>query len=169
MTPAARSRRGFTLVEALGALAILGVVIALVMPVIHGASTNTVAADRARGVVEKGAYAADRIARLIRDCPTDAADPTALGITTALDTSLMLADGRGVSLSGSTLLYHSPASPGGEPLAEDVSSLEFRYLMPDGESTTGDPAKMQRIEFALVIGGVELRSVALPRVRMVTP
>lgn len=161
-----RNARAMTLVEVVCAIVVIGVVAAVVLPVIGGATDAYAGASATRSAVESVAYAVERAARLLRDAPPGASEGT-LGIAAATPTSVVLSDGRGLELDGATLLLRAgPADT--SPLCRGVTVFELTYLSRDGvTSAAGTPSATHRINIRLAAAGAELRTSVFPRVGLV--
>jgi prepilin-type N-terminal cleavage/methylation domain-containing protein len=163
----ARSRRrGFTLLEATVSVVIIGVIAGACLPVVNAMADNALAAQRTRDSAEGAAFAMERAIRLIRDCP---GGPASTGIAIALPSQVQFTDGRGLRLDGTNLLLRDTA--GAEAvLARDVREFELGYLASDGVTNTQSaPAQTDRVAIRILVGDLELRCAAFPRVRMVSP
>ncbi len=161
-----RRGRAMTLVEVVCAIVVIGVVAAVVLPVIGGATDAYASASATRGAVESVAYALERGTRLLRDAPPGAAEGT-LGIAVATPTSVVFSDGRGLELDGETLLLRSGPSDTA-PLCRSVTAFELTFLARDGvTSVAGSPAMTHRVNIRLAAAGAELRTSAFPRVGLV--
>lgn len=160
------ARRAFTLLEALVAITIVGIISATVLPVINGVTGNVAHAGEVRRATDQAAYAMERAVRLLRDCPPGAT-PGTLGIAQAFTDRIIFTDNRGLELAGTQLLLFD-GSGASDVLAEGVTGFTIGYLAPDGvTSTLGSPTTTHRLEVSMIVRGEELRCAAFPRVRMV--
>lgn len=151
--------RGFTLVEALVSVVVMGILAAVIAPAISSATdAQSSVSELKRSALDAG-YAMDRIVRLIRDIPLNGVDLAATGNAT----SLTLTDGRGLRITGSTLEYVEAGQA--YPLCTDVTDFRLAYVAADGLTTTTAPL-CQRIHVSLTSGEARLTGAALPRVRM---
>jgi type II secretory pathway pseudopilin PulG len=161
-------RRGFTLVEATAAIIIISSISACIVPVIFSAAdayANTAAVRRSS---EKGAYAMERIIRMLRDAPAGGARGT-LDITIAASNKIRFSDGHGAEVSGSTLNLRA-ADGTLSPLCDNITTFTIDFLANDGvTSTLATPTTTQRFNVTIVTDGFELRSSALARVRVLDP
>lgn len=159
------SRRGFTLIEALMVVTILGIIAAGTLPIMQGVATNAAASDRTRRTCESGAYAMDRIARLLRDAPAGTTTGT-LAVTSAAPDTIGFADNRGLFIKGDQLWFRDQ-SGSEDVLITNVEAFEITYLAADGVTdTSATPQTTQRFVVRLVTGGFELRIAVFPRVRL---
>ena len=164
-TRPATSRRGFTLMESLMVVTILGIIAAGTLPIMQGVATNAAASDRTRRTCEAGAYAMDRIARLLRDAPAGTTTGT-LALTSAAPDTIGFADSRGLFIKGTELWFRN-ASGDEDMLIANVEVFEITYLAADGVTdTSATPQTTQRFIVRLVTGGFELRIAVFPRVRL---
>src|SRR5262249_55413076 len=99
---APRRTRAFTLVEATVAIIIISCTAACIVPVVFSAGDAYANSATVRRTAERGAYAMERVVRLLRDAPAGATRGT-LDITSASATLVRFGDGRGAELSGTTL------------------------------------------------------------------
>jgi len=157
-------RRGLTLVEMMASIVVIGIVCALVMPVILGASDSYAAAINARNGMEAVAFAMDRSVRLLREAPVGASANT-LGVSIAQPAQLRFTDGRGLELDVSGNLLLRDAAGITYPLLDQVTTFQIDYLGTDGvTSTSGTPTSTQRFRVKIVSRGIELRAAAFARV-----
>jgi prepilin-type N-terminal cleavage/methylation domain-containing protein len=158
-------RRGFTLLESLMVVTILGIIAAGTFPVMQGVATSAAASDRTRRAAEAGVYAMDRVSRLLRDTPAGATEGT-LGLTSANSDGIEFSDGRALFMKGADL-YYRDVSGGEGPLAIGVEAFEMTYVAADGVTdASATPLLTQRFIVRLVVDGFELRTAVLPRVRV---
>lgn len=159
------SRRAFTLMESLMVVTILGIIAAGTLPIMQGVATNAAASDRTRRVSESGAYAIDRIARMLRDAPPGVTNGT-INLAAAAADTISFADGRSLFMKGDELWYRN--TDGAEDaLITNVQEFEITYLAADGVTdTSATPHTTQRFIVRLVTGGLELRIAIFPRVRL---
>lgn len=158
-----KRRRGMTLVEVVCAVVVIGVIAAVVMPIIAGATDAYASASSTRAAVESVAFALERSARLLRDAPPGAAEGQ-VGIASAGAAAITFTDGRGLELDGTTLLLRTGPSDTA-PLCRGVTAFELTYLASDGvTSVQGTPALTQRLNIRLAAAGAELRTSVFPRV-----
>lgn len=170
--PAARRARaharrfacaGVTLVELVVAVAVLGVIGAATLPVIHAAADGYASAVRARRMCEQASLTLDQCLRLVRDLPADA-DTGVLDIAEATEGRLIFSDGRGLDFSAGVLsLLESPTES--TVLLRDVDAFTITYLATDGAAdTSSELDQTQRFRLSITLDGFTLSAVALPRV-----
>jgi prepilin-type N-terminal cleavage/methylation domain-containing protein len=156
-------RRGFTLLEAVVAITVLGVIGASVLPIVAGVSDNLRAASDVRRAGEHAGFAMERALRMLRDCPPGATAGT-LDLLKGEVSLIEYADGRKLEFAGGELLYN------GEVLCPNVEDFAIAYIGDDGVTDVGgSPTTAGRFEVLLVVGGLELRGAAFPRCRVVSP
>lgn len=159
------SRRAFTLIESLMVVTILGIIAAGTLPIMQGVATSAAASDRTRRVCESGAYAMDRIARMLRDAPAGVASGT-IDLTAAASDTVTFPDGRSLFIKGDELWFRNTAGAE-DALITGVDAFEVTYLAADGVTdTSATPHLTQRFIVRLVTGGFELRIAVFPRVRL---
>jgi type II secretory pathway pseudopilin PulG len=157
------ARRAFTLLEAVLAITVLGVIGASVLPVVAGVSDNLRAASDTRRSAEHAAYGMERALRMLRDCPPGATAGT-LGIDKGFPDLIAFTDGRSLELAGGELTYN------GEVLCPNVDEFLVSYLAEDGVTDlSANPTTAARFEVRLVVGGLELHGAAFPRCLVVSP
>lgn len=160
-------RRAATLVELVASITVLAVVGGASLPIISGATDAYAGAAETRRACERGAYAMERAIRLLRDAPEGASAGT-VGIASATASEIVFTDGRGLRLSGDTLLL---LSPGGvqSTLCEDVDAFAIACLADDGRtSTASDLSTTQRFHVEITVRSFNLRAAAFPRIKAVT-
>jgi type II secretory pathway pseudopilin PulG len=163
-----RRRLAFTLVEALIAIMIVGVIAALAFPLLHTSSNNLATATAVARTIDQCTFAIDRITRELREGEVDAVTGAMLLQRADVDEVRFLS-GRGIELDGTTLFVHDDAGTRA-PLVSGVESFVVRYIGQDGMTDTRlTPASTQRFEVELRVGGLTLSTAALPRARMVAP
>ena len=168
MTKRARTfRRAMTLVEMVAAIVVLSIVGAMVLPIMSGATDAYAESVAVRRASERAGYAMERSIRLLRDAPAGAGTGE-VGVASASVDSVTFTDGRGLVLRGDTLMLSTPS--GESPLAAGVRGFSLGYIGADGvTSVIASPRQTQRFTIAINVDGLELRSAAMPRIRMVGP
>lgn len=160
-------RSAFSLVEVVASVVVLGVVAAVLLPLISGVAGAYAAAADVREKTERVAFALDRCVRLLRETPAGA-DASTVAIDVAADDLVRFSDGRGLELSGDVLLLRTPS--GTSPLCRAVSSFQVSFLAADGvTSTLAVPADTHSYHVSIVADGVTLGAAAFPRCRMIKP
>lgn len=161
--------RGFTLIELISAMVILGVIASVTAPLIGAASDSFVEAADNRDDLERIAHTMDRAVRLLREAPATAPGSGLADITVAAIDNIEMADGSELELVGSTLML-TPAGGAASPLCTGVTAFELSYLAEDGLSDTiATPQSTQRMEIRIAAGGHELRSSVFFRIAMGSP
>ncbi len=159
------TRGGVTLVEMVAAIVVVSIVGAMVLPIMAGATDAYAESAAVRRASERAGYAMERSIRLLRDVPAGASAGE-IGIAGAGTDFVTFSDGRGLALRGDVLMLVTPA--GETALAQGVQSFSIGYVGSDGiTSVVATPRVAHRFTIALNVDGLELRSVAAPRVRMV--
>ena len=162
-------QRGFTLIELIASMVVLGVVASVSAPLIGAASDSFVTSANNRDDIERLAHAMDRSVRLLREVPATAAGSGLPDIVVAATDNIEFADGAELELVGTTLML-TPAGGAASPLCTGVTAFELAYLAEDGlTDTIATPQTSQRIEIRIVAGGHELRSSVFFRVAMGSP
>lgn len=157
-------RRAFTLVELTVTVVVMGVIAAMLIPVIHGAADAYGSSVSTRQTSERVAYAMERTLRLLRDVPLGAVAGT-VGIPSASSDQVTFSDGRRLRLDSGTLLYTDSGVE--SPLCRRVETFRIDYLGEDGVSSTlSTPANTQRFNVTISSDGFELRGAAFARVRV---
>lgn len=151
-----RARLGFSLVELIAVMTVVGTIAGVAAPLMVGASDNFAIATRQRAAADRLDYALVRASRLLR------AAPGAIGgganIATAGESRIVFADGARLELLGSTL-WIAPAGEAAAPLCQSVSVFQLTYLGADGETDTrADPGATRRIRMRLRSDDVEART-----------
>lgn len=155
-----RASRGFTLLELIATVAILGVAGAIALPLMATAADGYSSATRARSATENASFALGTISRLLREVP---AGDAGVAIASLDASGFALADGRSVRLEGSTLLLVD-AQGVESPLCRHVSAFEVRGIASDGVTAAGvESGLIQRFEIRLTVRGLTLSAVAFPR------
>lgn len=161
-----RHRRGMTMVEVICAIVVIGIVAAVVLPVIAGATDAYAGATASRDAMESVAYGLDRSVRLLRDAPPGATAGT-VGIASAGVSAVTFSDGRGLELDGSTLLLVTGPNDKA-PLCRKVTLFTLDYIGRDGvTSVIAAPGQTHRINIRLAAAGADLATSAFPRVGLV--
>lgn len=160
-----RAGRGLTLLELIAAITVMSVIAVSVFPVIASAADAYASATRTREDTERIAFAMDRCIRLLREAT--GSDPVgSLDLTTATVDRVVFADGRGVGLSGTDLVYIESGQPDA-PLCRDVTTFRIDYYGNDGvTSTIAIPGDTQRFVITLTTEGITLTGSAFARSRI---
>jgi len=160
---------GFTLIETIAVILIVGLLAGVVGPLMVGAAGAYAGARDGRAAIENASFAMDRIVRVLREAPEGATEGTA-AFAKALPGVFGFTDGSFVSKSGTDVVMVEPGGATSHPLARDVTAFELTYLRDDGlELDTGagdDVSDIRRVEIRLVAGGQELRTGVFLRVGM---
>lgn len=153
----------FTLLELLATVVIMGVIGAVLVPVMTSSSESYTTTRDVRNRTEHAAYALDRLVRLVREAPIGT-DGTGIGVQSAGATSLTFTDGTGVVYADGRIELQVPGQPNAL-LCDAVDAFNIDYLGEDGRtSTLANPVASHRIVFTLGSGPLRLSAVAHPRV-----
>lgn len=158
-------RRAFTLVELTVTVVVMGVIGAMLIPVIHGAADAYGSAVSTRQTGERVAYAMERMLRMFRDAPLGLSDGT-VGVTMATESRVVYSDGRELHLDadGTLMIIEGGVAA---PLCRGVEVFVIQYIASDGTtSTLSNPTLTQRFNVTLRAGGFELRGSAFARSRV---
>jgi len=154
---------GLSLVETMASIVILSVMAGASVPMIEGATDAYVQSSEMQSSAEHVAFSIDRCVRLLRTVPL-AADAQGVGITSVTSSAVRFSDGRGLELSGATLLMRDSTGTT-SPLCTGVTKFELVPLGSDGVTNTSAlPAATRRFEITLSTSKVELRAAAFLRV-----
>jgi len=160
-------RPAFSLVEVLVSIVVLGVIAAVLLPLIGSVAGAYAAAADVRERTERVAFALDRCVRLLRETPAGA-DASTVAVAGAAADHVLFSDGRGLEVSGGVLLLRSGS--GTAPLCRGVTSFQITFLASDGvTSTLAAPQGTHCFRVALTADGVTLVGAAFPRCRMIKP
>lgn len=164
----ARVHRGFTLIETVAVILVLGVLAGVTAPLMVGAAGSYADARDGRRAVEDAAFALDRLVRVLREAPAGAT-PGEPSFVAATATGFELENGVRVALSGTDLMMDDGVH-GACPLLRDVSVFELRYRGGDGMALnfgSGDtPASTRRVDVRMRASGQELRTSVFLRVSL---
>jgi len=152
---------GFTLVELVAAMVVLGVVAGFAAPLMLELSENAATQREARTRIWAADHAVERVASLLRAAPAGA--PEGSGVTAAGADSFTLHNGTAVRLQGDALVLEAGA--GSWPIAENVASFGVALYGRDGVSdASGDPLGAWCAEVTLDLGdGAIATRVSLAR------
>jgi len=157
------SRNGFTLLELLASVVIMGVIGAVVFPVISASSEAYTTTREIRNRTESVAHALDRMVRVVRQAPIGASD-TGIGVTTATPIALEFSDGTGFELNSGAIKMLVPGEANAM-LCTNIDALSIQYLAEDGmTSTVSTPSVSHRIVVTITSGDLRMSAIGHPRV-----
>lgn len=163
-----RSAHGFTLVEALVAIMVVGVIAALAFPLLHSSANNLAASTSVARTIDRCSFAIDRITRELREGEVDGITGEMLLQRADVD-HVRFVSGKGIELDAGVLYLHDDVGTRAV-LVSGVENFVVRYIGQDGVTDTRlTPALTQRFEVELRVGGLTLTTAALPRAKMVAP
>jgi prepilin-type N-terminal cleavage/methylation domain-containing protein len=117
-----RPRRGFTLVEAIAALAVMGVLAGAAAPILLSAGDSYAGSSVRAQLTTELSVALDRVVRELRSIPGRAgAESPAAGIDAISATAITWGGDNGISLQGSDLVLTTAGTPA--VLLRDVAEL----------------------------------------------
>ncbi|MFU8828224.1 MAG: type II secretion system protein [Phycisphaerales bacterium] len=162
-------RRGFTLIEAVTVMVLLGIISAVLSTVIYAATDTYSTAQSQRQTSDQLSFAIDFIARSLREVPASETNPGSCGILDASDSSVRFESGLEIELLDGSVWISIPQREN-SPLIDGVTDLRFAFF-PDGapDQPPIDVAGGESAEFARVIdvlisaGGQSLRTRVLLR------
>lgn len=147
-----RVRRGVTLLETVAATAIIGIAVAAVAPLMHGAIDVHEQSRRTRDGAARAGYVVDKALRLVREAPVD--DEGRVGLAAPTSDAIELADGRALRLVGDELRARDTA--GAEStLARGVTRFTVRLLDPEGDPVAPGGGDAHSVRLVFEIGGAE--------------
>lgn len=160
-----RGGRGFTLVEMVVSIVVLGILFALSLPVLTSALAAFDAERDGLRALDQLRYALERAGRELRELCRDPADGDAFYITSAVSNPASgisfykrapdCATPTRVTLARTgntlTLAYGTVAGGAAFALAEGVSAGEFRFYQSDGVTPAADSTQVAYIEITLTV------------------
>ncbi len=160
---------GFTLVETIAVMVVLGVISAVLSSVLYSATDAYSTAETQRRSIEEISFAMEKIARLVREHPGSASDPGSSGLTEADSDLLRFESGLRIERVDDTIEIEVPGL-GEAVLLTGVDSVEFR-LYPDGPGDVDpidldsgqSPAPARMLEFRIESGSYALSTRVLLR------
>lgn len=154
------TRAGFTLLELVVTVAIIGVAGAVSLPLLATAADGYAVSTRVRTSVDQATFALGTVGRLLREVPASGGE---LSLQAFEASSFQLGDGRGVRLEARTLLL-TDAEGATAPLCREVDAFVLRAIAADGATeVTDEPASAQRFEISITVSGMTLTTAAFPR------
>ncbi|MFM9957164.1 MAG: type II secretion system protein [Phycisphaerales bacterium] len=155
--PDRADRRGFTLVEMLATLVVVGTVAAITSPIVVGATQAFAKSASQRRAAEQVAGALDRLSRVLREAPAKSSPAGAADFASAAADNFALSNGLNVTLSGSTLMLGSTTVKG-SPLCQNVTAFQITYLDSAGAavSVASGTDSVRRVVIRLAAQGVDL-------------
>lgn len=163
-----RHRRAFTLIELITAITVLGVIAAVLLPIINGAADSYAGAAVLRAGADRAGFAMDRCLQTLRESPVGSVAGT-LDIASAGPDRVVFGDGHGIEFTDG-VLYLRDSADSASPLCRDVTEFVISYVGADGvTSTVTSPANTHRFYVTIRVGDVGLSAGAFPRVLVVKP
>lgn len=150
-----RGRRGFTLVEAIATITIVGILAVMSSRLIMAGADGYAAAATRAELVNEGSAALERIAVALRNIPQRAATtPAEPAIVSVTDDSIVWDDGMGLTRSGNQLLL--TVNGIASPLTHNLADLQIRVFDANNESLglslSGDACDaIRRVEITLTL------------------
>jgi len=149
-----RAARGWTLVEMIVVVAVLGTLAAFVAPVLVQALGAYEATDASVATYAKMRYAMERMAREIREVRRAPADTANFDISamSAASLSFVKDDGTEVTLgsSGSTLTLGYTGTASGT-LTDQVGAFALAYLQQDGTTAAAGAADVAFVQVSMTL------------------
>lgn len=159
MSMRGQSQTGFTLIEAVVAIVVLGLLTVAAMPMLENALRAYQATNNSVAILGKLRYATERLARELRevrhngasyDLNMSATAPVFTRVDGATTRVVTVAQGGGAV----TLSYDTPAVNPAPILTDELGTLSFSYFDQDGVATASSVAvRSVEIYLALVRGG----------------
>jgi len=145
------NNRGFTLIEVILVIVILGILAAVIVPPLMEGTRGWVDVGTRKDLVQQGRMAMERMVREIRNTGRKADDTSCISAASStaytfgdVNGDLVNCNGISFSLSGSQLLR------GTAVLAENVSSFQLTYYN-NANGSTGTLSAIRRVSVALTL------------------
>jgi len=152
-----QAANGFTLIEAVVAIVLIGVLAMAVIPVIDSAVHTYATTTNSLDALSKLRYATERMAREIREVRRNPLFPTDFDMTLGA-TSLIFtkADGNQVSISSSApnvnLAYQTPSASGVlTDLLNANTDLNFQFYLADKTTQTASLSQLAYVRISLML------------------
>lgn len=153
----------FTLLELLASVVIMGVIGAVLLPVISSSSESYTVTRDVRNRSEQAAHALDRMVRIVRSAPIGPGG-AGIGVQHASATSLTFTDGTGFVYANGRIEMLVP-NQSDALLCDNVDAFRIDYLADDGRTgTLADPGSAHRVVLTLTTGPLRMSAAAHPRV-----
>jgi MSHA biogenesis protein MshO len=152
-----RAANGFTLIEAVVAIVLIGVLAMAVIPVIESAVHTYATTTNSLNALSKLRYATERMAREIREVRRNPLFPTDFQMTLAANTlTFTKTDGNQVTISSGTpnvnLAYQTPSASGVlTDLLNANTDLNFQFYLADKTTQTASLSQLAYVRISLTL------------------
>jgi len=152
-----RAANGFTLIEAVVAIVLIGVLAMAVIPVIDSGVRTYATTTNSLNALSKLRYATERMAREIREVRRNPLSPTNFEMTLGANALVFTkTDGNQVTISSSTpnvnLAYQTPNASGVlTDLLSVNTDLSFQYYLADKTTQTASLSQLAYVRISLTL------------------